>query len=144
MLSPSAARLLVSNLEPFNIHKNNWRLSYNHRNETYTPESRSVVEIIGALNFATAQAALAAIKPIESSTPKVLTALHPLARHFDYDIDAYEYNPDEQNHCLVHLKHSDTFEIERSVGQQIVGAFYFPKEMAKFYAIKLNNKEIVL
>ena len=144
MLSPSVARLLVSNLEPFNIHHNNWRLSYNHRNDAYTPESRSVVEIIGALNFATAQAALAAINSIESSQVSKTTVLHPLAQHFDYGIDAYEYDPDRENHCLVHLKHSDTFEVERSVGQQYVGAFYFPKEMAKLYALKLNNKEIVL
>lgn len=143
-MNPSAIRSLVSGLEPYNLGHSNWRIAYNFRKDSYTPEARSSLEIIGALNFPNYITAAAAITPIKHSYITETAIDHPLKRHFEYDVDCYEYNPNVDNYSILRCVHTDTFQLNVSRGVVPVGAFHFPKHLAVEYVSKLNNKEIIL
>ena len=138
------ARSLVSGLEPFNPMQPNWRIAYNARKGVFTPEARSSLEIIGALNFPSYTLALAATLPLKHSEVLGHTPDHPLKHLFDYDIDAYEYNPNVDNYSILRCYHTNTFQLNISRGIIPVGALHFPKDIATDYVHKLNNKEIIL
>lgn len=136
MLSPSEARSLVSGLQPFNPGQSNWRIAYNFRKDTYTPEARSSLEIVGALNFPSYAVAFAATMPLKHAT--VFDEV-PHTLIFGYDVDAYEYNPNVDNYSILRCAYTDVYTLNATRGVAVVGAYCFPKDVAIDIASKLNR-----
>ena len=141
MLTPSEARSLVQYLQPFNPGQSNWRIAYNFRKDTYTPEARSSLEVVGALNFPTYAVALAATMPLKHAT--VFDS--PLIEHpFDYGVDSYEYNPNVDNYSILRCAYTNVYTLSVTRGVAVVGAYCFPKNVAIEIVSKLNRGVIVL
>jgi len=137
MMNPSLARSLVCDLAA----PGDWRIAYNFRKQSFTPERRSTIKTVGALSFQSPQAAKAATLYLHHADAKHTD--HPLKHHFEYDVDSYEYNPDVDNYSIF-VTEGGKYKLNASRGIHIVGAFCFPKDRATEYVNKLNNREIIL